>query len=122
MKAKELKLGDCVSYKGKVAKIHSIDSPCIYVDVDDEIWGTLEDDDELSPIPLTEEILEKNGWREGVLKTGEQCYIDGWFYLSQTDERYWQFGHGDHYLTTIEYIHELQHILWALGMDDDLKI
>ena len=122
MKAKELKLGDCVSYKGKVAKIHSIDSLCIYVDVDDEIWGIFEDDDELSPIPLTEEILEKNGWREGVLKTGEQCYKDGWFYLSQTDERYWQFGYGDHYLTTIEYIHELQHLLWALGMDDDLKI
>ena len=122
MKTKELKIGDNVSYKGKAAKIHSLDSPCIYIDVDDGIWGTLEDDANLTPIPLTEEILEKNGWKVGILKTGRQCYIGGWLYLSQTDEKHWQFGHGDHCLTAIKHIHELQHLLWALGIDDDLKI
>ena len=122
MKAKELKLGDCVSYKGKVAKIHSIDSPCIYVDVDDEIWGTFEDDDELSPVPLTEGILEKNGWRER--KHSEYtAYENGWYELFRVgQEGSWAFCHYDDFLASIEYIHQLQHLLWALGMDDDLKI
>lgn len=26
------------------------------------------------------------------------------------------------YLTEIEYVHELQYILWVLGMDDNLRI
>ena len=122
MKAKELKLGDCVSYKGKVAKIHSIDSPCIYVDVDDEIRGTLEDDGDISPMPLTSEILEKNGWRER--KHSEYtAYENGWYELFRVgQEGSWAFCHYDDFLTSIEYIHQLQHILWALGIDDDLKI
>ena len=122
MKAKELKLGDCVSYKGKVAKIHSIDSPCIYVDVDDEIRGTLEDDGDISPMPLTSEILEKNGWRER--KHSEYtAYENGWYELFRVEqEGSWAFCHYDDFLASIEYIHELQHLLWALGMDDDLKI
>ena len=122
MKAKELKLGDCVSYKGKVAKIHSIDSPCIYVDVDDEIRGTLEDDGDISPMPLTSEILEKNGWRER--KHSEYtAYENGWYELFRVgQEGSWAFCHYDDFLASIEYIHELQHLLWALGMDDDLKI
>ena len=120
MKAKELKLGDCVSYKGKVAKIHSIDSPCIYVDVDDEIWGTFEDDDELSPIPLTKEILEKNGWEEG-----DWCFIKNFLTLVPHENKAKGFSfsvYGGKSRYNIKYIHELQHLLWALGMDNDLKI
>jgi len=124
MKKSELKLGDWVLVGGSPIKIdelvEGIDALTVYDDETNEVKDYSYDD--LSPIPLTEEILEKNGWKGGVLKTGKQCYIDGWFYLSQTDEKHWQFGHGDHYLTTIEDIHELQHLLWALGMDDDLKI
>ena len=122
MRATELKIGDWVAYKGKTAKIHALDSPCIYVDADNEIWGTLEDDGDISPIPLTEEILEKNGWRVGLLETGKPCYINGWTYLSKIDERHWHLGYEDHCLAIIEFIHQLQHFLWALGMDDDLKI
>ena len=120
MKAIELKLGDCVSYKGKVAKIHSIDSPCIYVDVDDEIWGTPEDDDELSPIPLTEEILEKNGWEKG-----DWCLMKGLLELIPFADKTKGLGFSIYKgvrIHNIEYVHQLQHLLWALGMDDDLKI
>ena len=122
MKANELKIGDYVSYKGKPAKIHALDSPCIYVDADGEIWGTLEDDGDISPMPLTEEILEKNGWEKGDVQwilfnlVIQYNKVDDNFtiYVYQNEEY--------NYLTEIEYIHELQHILWALGMDDDLKI
>ena len=120
MKAKELKLGDCVSCKGKVAKIHSIDSPCIYVDVDDEIWGTLEDDDELSPIPLTEKILEKNGCEKG-----DWCLMKGLLELIPFADKTKGLGFSIYKgvrIHNIEYVHQLQHLLWALGMDDDLKI
>lgn len=124
MKKSELKIGDWVLVGGSPIKIdelvEGIDTLSVYDEETNEVKDYSYDD--LSPIPLTEKILEKNGWKVGILKTGGRCYILGWLFLFQTDGKHWQFGHGDHYLTAIEDIHELQHLLWALGFDDDLKI
>lgn len=124
MKVKELKIGDYVSYKDKPAKIHSLDSPCIYVDVGDEIWSALEDDGDISPIPLTEEILKRNGWYSNELTNPNfvQIYAsfsieeNEWYTMSRQD------ASGDTFLVNIKYVHELQHILWALKIDDSLNI
>lgn len=77
----------------------------------------------ISPIPLTPEILEKNGWKRDKLVT----YIYGheahnievictpnseWVYVTFKGET----------IHRIKYVHELQHILWALGLDANLKI
>lgn len=124
MKATEFKIGDCVAYKGKPARIQALDSQLIYVaaDAGGDILGALEDDGDISPIVLTEEILQKNWWRIGKTRLCKPCYRNERVYLSKLNEKYWQFGHGDHHLVIIEFIHELQHLLWTLGMDDNLKI
>jgi hypothetical protein len=74
----------------------------------------------LLPTPLTPEILEKNGWERDKLVS----YIYGhnievictpnseWMYVTFKGET----------IHRIKYVHELQRILWALGLDANLKI
>ena len=130
MKVKELKIGDWVLAGGSPIKIdelvEGIDALTLYDDETNEIENYSYDD--LSPIPLTSEILEKNGWKEddeiwGIDSTFGHLHIE--FFsngkeieamVSVTDDR------DVCCLRQIKYIHELQHLLWALGMDDDLKI
>ena len=127
MKAKELKLGDYVSCHGEILKIASCDMfMCSAWDEND--FCSHINYDNLTPISLTEEILEKNGWKEddeiwGIDYTFGHLHIE--FFsngkeieamVSVTDDR------DVCCLRQIKYIHELQHLLWALGMDDDLKI
>ena len=130
MKKSELKLGDWVLAGGSPIKIDElvdgIDALTIYDDETNEIENYSYDD--LSPIPLTSEILEKNGWKEddeiwGIDYTFGHLHIE--FFsngkeieamVSVTDDR------DVCCLRQIKYIHQLQHLLWALGIDDDLKI
>ena len=122
MKKSELKLGDWVYAKNPIT---CEDMPCKIEKINDDkvlaglIWCHF---DELSPIPLTEEILEKNGWKER--KYSERiAYENGWYELFRVgQEGAWAFCHYDDFLTAIKHTHELQHILWALGIIDDLKI
>ena len=99
----------------------------------------------IRPIPLTPEILEKNGWNKST----------SWFYVG-SEERGYQFSkelddkwdeldrmtYGDlqicqcenlrdwsyinecnHYFRfEFTYVHELQHLLYALHIDSNLKI
>ena len=121
MKAKELKIGDIVSFLGNPTKVQSIDPPAIYVvDKDDTIWGTNEINNDVTPIPLTSEILEKNGWEKG-----DWCFIKDFLTLVRLENKTKGFSfsiYGGKSRYNINYVHELQHLLWALGMDDDLKI
>ena len=129
MKAKELKIGDLVSFKGTPVKVCHIDPPYIYAfDEEGVIAGSHENCNNFDPIPLTEEILEKNGWKEddeiwGIDYTFGHLHIE--FFsngkeieamVSVTDDR------DVCCLRQIKYIHELQHLLWAMEIDDDLKI
>ena len=126
MKAKELKIGDWVSFADVPVKVKDIKPKSVVLDIsrfddcmDKEGCAELGD---IRPIPLTSEILEKNGWKER--KYSERiAYENGWYELFRVgQEGAWAFCHYDDFLTAIKHIHELQHLLWALGMDDDLKI
>ena len=128
MKAKELKIGDWVYVKVPITceimpcKIEKFNNDKVLAGL---IWSHY---DGLSPIPLTEEILEKNGWRED----DEIWGID--YTYGKLNAEVWQWGKemvitistsvGNDVCTLaqIKYTHELQHLLWALGIDDDLKI
>lgn len=84
-------------------------------------WGVLCDN--IEGIPLTPEILEENGWNRDKLVAyiygHEAHYIEvictpnsEWVYVTFKGET----------IHRIKYVHELQHILWALGNDANLKI
>lgn len=80
---------------------------------------------DLSGIPLTIEMLERNGWH-GQSSHGE---VHGWsndfVKLYPQDRKLgggFSFVYSGSSVRYIHYIHELQHLLWALGLDENLKI
>ena len=77
----------------------------------------------IEAIPLAPEILKKNGWRLKVeysrTYTHESHRLEVEFPI---DGEYAYVYIGSSRLLGIKYIHELQHILWVLGMDIKFKI
>lgn len=96
-------------------------------------------EDAIKPIPLTPEILEKNGWKEEVMSRGvknSHCV-----YTKPDIEEYGYFpiyiekGIGDEFdvypftdnnictqIAYIKYVHELQHLLFGLGLNSEMKV
>lgn len=134
MKANELMIGDWVectywtpSKQLKVAEIRRI--------MDDEIKiGVYSDDlvlifrqSEVKPIPITPDILEKNGWIK-----------DGYFYRAK-DGSYIQLGQLFEHATfscekyginrevftspsMLKYVHQLQHALRLCGISKEIEL
>ncbi len=120
MKAKELKIGDYFFIENTPVKIKTLADGDISVVKYGEVAPANISD--LIPLPLTSEILEKNGWLDG-----HWCWRLMYLVLVPQDSNTFGFtidkGDGHSVIVhNIKYIHELQHILWALGIDDDLKI
>lgn len=137
IKAEDLRVGDLVRCGEQVITIHAV----YYKLIDDFVIGeeticiSCED---LEPIPLTSEFLKKNGFEIRRETKGlyskfvgspdrfiskyisierDECNPIGWNVLIEYDifTRYAN-------LRKIHYVHELQHILWALGEEPKLKI
>ena len=124
MKRSEFKIGDIVSYNGTVAPIYDLARDVAWFD-EGSVSALIKD---ISSVPITEEILENNGWREndeiwGIDNAFGQLHIE---FFSNGKEIEAMVSVTDNRdvccLKQIKHIHQLQHILWALGMDDDLKI
>ena len=102
MKANELMIGDWVYYKGKEqmpCRVTSIIGNSIKFDNGTpQDW--MSDVSNFTPIPLTDEILVKNGFRK------DQMY----FYLNVDDDKLLEF-----------YAHEKRLRLWWDGIDEWAK-
>ena len=115
---------------GEICSVESVDR--IYgvaslkgIDWGVEECGFLKNSREIDPIPLTPEILERNGFE---MREDTVVYAKNRLALKPLDdEKGYQVGLGSlRFLfvkvRVIKYVHELQHILWALGLDANLKI
>ena len=76
------------------------------------------------PIPLTPEILEKNGFNLSRDKSGIGILDTYWlgaefggFRIINLETDYYQFG-----LAKIKYVHQLQHALRLCGIDKEIEI
>ena len=103
-------------YKKGVVSLSAIN------DNDDRPWGTWCCN--IDGIPITPEILENNGFEmkdDTVVyakrKVGLKPLPDNKGYQAGIGNRIFYVKIGD-----IKYVHELQHILWVLGLDAELKI
>lgn len=93
----------------------------------------------LKEIPLTPEILEKNGWKKEVMSRG--ITNSHWVYTKPDIEEYGYFpiyiekGIGDEFdvypftdnnvctqITYIKYVHQLQHLLFGLGINYEMEV
>ena len=114
-------------YKKGVVSLSAIN------DNDDGPWGTWCCN--IEGIPVTPEILNKNGFKEETVGKYYTRSIDNkktWGlarYLAVVRERGGWVVFIKHdglcdqaFLREIRHVHELQHILWVLGLDAELKI
>ena len=94
---------------------------------------------ELSGVPLTTEILEKKGWKEEVMSRGvKNSHL---VYTKPDIEEYGYFpiyiekGIGDEFdvypftdnnvckpIAYIKYVHQLQHLLFTLGVNSEMEV
>ena len=79
---------------------------------------------EIEPIKLTSQILENNGWLrvEDRYNTGYQCPVDWRLQLQIVDNNRFVAYLHDELLLEINYVHQLQHLLFGLGFKSELKI
>lgn len=80
-------------------------------------------------ISLTPELLEKNGFKEEQhQKEGTSEWYDFYHYdlginiVYEVEENRFAAYLDGKKLREIEYVHELQHVLWALGLNAELKV
>ena len=130
MIATELKIGDIVNFGGEKAKLigisfedeNSITVQCLEDGSENRIWrASLLD--EIDGIPLTKEILEKNRWQWDEDDWVFFCEFCPNVYLAPVGNGFSVVDATGEQLGRINAaVHELQHLLWALGIKDDLKI
>ena len=91
------------------------------------------------PIPLTSEILENNGWKKEVMSRGVKN--SHWVYTKPDIEEYGYFpiyiekGIGDEFdvypftgnhvctqIAYIKYVHQLQNLLFGLGINHEMEV
>lgn len=136
IKAEDLKIGDLVRYGEQAHTIHAVYYKCIddFVIGEETFCISCKD---LEPIPITTEILEKNGFEVRKSKVWYSKFIghsNGYIskYVSiERDENnsiewkvFIKYDKEIRYanLRKIHYVHELQHILWALGVDANFNV
>ena len=131
MKANELKVtdfmvGDWVMSFGAPHKVVGIRTdmfePHIRTDMSDT-WYEEGIENLLEPIPLTPEILEKNGFYRREIPTRDEI---GNYYHRKTDPSSifvsMSFDDGRDFGNEIKYVHQLQHLLKLCGIDKEIVV
>ena len=86
---------------------------------------------DIVPIPLTVEILKENGWEFTEYYKDEDGF--DWFIFSKdgilpdlyyypADKDFSVFVCGEEVFPYLKFVHQLQHILWALEINDNMKV
>lgn len=130
--------GDLVYIHGSLRIINNCDGYyATYYDEDETLQEI--NVNEIEGIPLTKEILEKNGWKKELMNRGiKNSYL---VYIKPDIEEYGYFpisiekGIGNEFdvypftdnnvckpIAYIRYIHELQHLLFGLELNSKIEI
>lgn len=128
MNIQDLKIGDHVMYKDDPYKVRSLNGTIACIEpVYGKLRGVLVES--LTPTPITFDILTQRGWSHlhdeirtlpfdfGTLNVvydkSTGIYIIS---VSAKDKA------DTVVLRRVKYVHELQHVLWALGIEENLKL
>ena len=140
MKANELMLGDFVTFADcqddiekpiiKIWQINEDNLAFAAIDNHRYVLDEIEIDDEIVGIPITPEILEKNGWKwDGMYASLEHDdNMELIFYPSEGILRdYYVHKSGEAELVFLSrsgmnYVHQLQHCLILLNIDKEITL
>lgn len=123
LKISDLSVGDWVRYEDKIYKLYAIEECGLLRGVckdSENIAHIVKNIDYFDPIPITAEILEKNGFEEN-------C---GRWYNSETRMEFEQYKDrwsrtincGEYDVYFIKYVHQLQHALRLAGIDKEINL
>ena len=76
----------------------------------------------IRPIPLTPEILEKNGWKSINGKYALKIKNANYVVLEFTEDGIYTYINENTMLFTIKYIHELQRLLFGIGLNSEMEV
>lgn len=116
--------GDLVTnHRDTVLRIVDMVKGMFYTEYQDGTPGLYISRKDIVPIPLTPQILETNGWLkiEDKFYTGYQHPKDWRLQIQTTKGRCVAYLH-DEMLFEIDSVHELQHLLFGLGLPSNLKV
>lgn len=151
IKPEDLRIGDlvkisrdCMFPKGTMCVVTDINPIKVFKDKKGVVsLSAITDDDDgpwgawccnVEGIPITPEILKKNGFKEEIVGKysskpldNEEYFFARYLAVERKSGNWVVFIkyrrlHENALLRKIQHVHELQHILWALGLDAELKI
>lgn len=83
-------------------------------------------DRDILPIPLTPEILEKNGWKNDGYDWYRLPTKRAYLYITKDITTLGEFlvcvGLDRHNLASINFVHQLQHLLFGLGINHEMEV
>lgn len=123
-------IGDLVKYKvGGIEFIAEITNTSKYgycfKGVSDDISGTL-CKEFAKDIPLTPEILEKNGWKNDGYDWYRLPTKRAYLYITKDITTLGEFlvcvGLDRHNLASVNFVHQLQHLLFGLNINSEMEV
>jgi len=123
MKANELMIGDWVLFDHNPVRVAILGAAqdSLGLAVGDNVFG--QPYSIIEPIPLTAEILEKNGFDMDDytvhFKEDEHYMLELVF---EDDELKWTINCNEYTIMNFEYVHELQHALRLCGIEKEIEL
>ena len=123
MKATDLMIGDWVLYAGederlknKPVQVTGICREIMQGSFSEEMYEVLSYG-KIKPIPIDEDILERNGW----VGAGDNMFVKKPYMLTKAD-MVWGVAYGMAYIAEIRFVHELQNIMRITGYQGGFKV
>lgn len=140
MKKKDIRIGNIFTHLGEIVKVTDMSSNagysedfievCVFSKYDKgTYYVSLDIEDEIiEPLPINKKLLDLYQWEE-VRGRYQKRFLDLETYIEVTlslqpcgDKGGYDFYHNEHFLKHVTYVHELQNILWGLGLNDDVNL
>lgn len=82
--------------------------------------------EDIVPIPITKEILEKNGWKNDGYDWYKLPTKRAYLYITKDMTTLCEFlvcvGLDRHNLASIDFVHQLQHLLFGIGLSSEMEV
>lgn len=140
MKATDLMIGDWVIRRGvpeEQMRLYNMNASRGLAYLDQDGRGVAELFENIEPIPLTEEILEKNGWKKQIWWRYKQSDVvtydisEELFPIEFSGNEFWlvdncsddgDYGYESNWIVEVKYVHELQHALKLWGIKKEIVL
>lgn len=81
---------------------------------------------DIEPIPLTTEILEKNGWKKSKINDCAYFYYKDGLFLTYTSKDgkflFDDFDYSSGICVELPYAHSLQHLFFGMGINNEMEV